>query len=361
VRGAKLKWHEPKEAEIEALLSLGDRRMSAALLEVYRHGGRFDAWAEHFSWQRWNEALVAVGIPKERHLRSKDLQETLPWDVIDASIEKRWLEIEWKKALKEMRTEDCKWGHCYACGVPGNGADTMLAQPLPQLPVFAPTDASVLREAQLEAGRGTAYTEKAKGAAYRQKATPDLQPLRERKTMGGAAAPVPESARTYRFTFEKLGDARYLSHRNVMDVLERAFRASNAPLRYTEGYNPHPRMSMGPALPLGQESQHELFDVDVLDAMSEEQVAAVNARLPRGVRIIASQELPKGARSLGATATEAVYRFVLPNGETVTERLRISGAGSTTPKRWLESTYGVAPEDQHDVRILREQTVVNAG
>jgi radical SAM-linked protein len=219
-------------------------------------------------------------------------------------------------------------------------------------------DAHAAREAQLEEGRGTAYTEKAKGAAYRQKSTPDLQPLRERKTMGGAAAPVPATARTYRFTFEKLGDARYLSHRNVMDVLERAFRAANAPLRYTEGYNPHPRMSMGPALPLGQESQHELFDVDVLDAMTAENVGAVNARLPRGVQITAWNELPKGTKSLGATATEAVYRFVLPNGETVTERLKLTGEGSMTPKRWLESTFGVPPEAQHGVRIVREQTLL---
>ena len=96
------------------------------------------------------------------------------------------------------------------------------------------------------------------------KATPDLLPLRERRRVGdGTAAPVPATARTYRFTFEKLGDARYLSHRNTMDVLERALRASGAPVRYTEGYNPHLSISMGPALPLGHESRHELFDVDV--------------------------------------------------------------------------------------------------
>jgi radical SAM family uncharacterized protein len=371
VKGAKLKWHEPKEAEIEALLSLGDRRMSAALLEHWKRGGCFDGWSEHFSWERWNDALDAARIPKERHLRAKDLTEPLPWDVIDASIKKRWLEIEWKKALKEMRTEDCKWGHCYACGVPGNGKDTVLADPLPALPVFggaaaapaapdgAPeTEAHAARAIQLEAGRGSAYTEKAKGAAYRERTTPDLLPLHERRTMGGAAAPLPETAHTVRFTFEKLGDARYLSHRTTMDVLERAFRAARVPLRYTEGYNPHPRMSMGPALPLGQESKHELFDVDVLDAIGEEHVEAVNARLPRGVRVTAWQQLAKGTRSLGASATEAVYRFVLPNGEAVTQRLALAGAGAMTPKKWLESTYGVPPEAQHGIRILREQTVV---
>src|ERR1019366_8256554 len=74
---------------------------------------------------------------------------------------------------------------------------------------------------------------------------------------------------------------------------ERALRASGAPVRYTEGYNPHLRMSMGPALPLGHESKHELFDVDVLDALTDAHVTAVNARLPEGLRITACAELPK--------------------------------------------------------------------
>ena len=353
VRGAKLKWHAPKEAEIEALLSLGDRRMSKALLEVWRRGGRFDGWSEHFSWERWNEALEAAGIPKQRHLRAKDLKETLPWDIVDAFIRKPFLVVEWKKALAEGETEDCKWGHCYACGVPGNGEDTVLARPLPagfsfegksHVPALAPSaDAP------------------ATAAAYRTKTIPDLPPLHERRRIGdGTAAPLPESARTYRVSFEKTGDARYLSHRNVMDLLERGFRASRAPVRYTEGYNPHLRLSMGPALPLGQESRHELFDIDTSDALTDGHLSVLNARLPEGVRVTGWTELPRGAPSLGKAATEAVYRFVLPDGETRVERLRIAGEGATTPKRFLESTYGLAPEDQHAIRVVREETVLTA-
>ncbi|MGZ6988704.1 MAG: TIGR03936 family radical SAM-associated protein, partial [Thermoanaerobaculia bacterium] len=307
VKGAKMTWHEPKEAEIEAMLSLGDRRMGRAILEVWKRGGRFDAWSEHFSWARWNEALEAAEVVKDRHLREKDLNETLPWDVVDAFIRKPFLIVEWKKALKEMRTDDCKWGHCYACGVPGDGDDTVLANPLPsgfgfgrdflegnrtdrgaeahpetreqvagasntstfeessvllpRLSAAAPAAAAYKQNLPLPS-LPSAYIEKAKGAAYRMKSTPDLPPLHERrKPGGGLAVPLAETARSYRFTFEKLGDARYLSHRNTMDVLERALRASGAPVRYTEGYNPHLRMSMGPALPLGHESTHELFDV----------------------------------------------------------------------------------------------------
>ncbi len=353
VKGAKLKWHAPKEAEIEALLSLGDRRMSKALVEVWKRGGRFDGWSEHFSWERWNEALAAAGIPKERHLRPKDLKETLPWDVVDAFIRKPFLVVEWKKALKEMETDDCKWGHCYACGVPGDGEDTVLASPLPGDLSFASLPA--LPSAPCPPAAAPA------AAAYKKHPLPDLPPLRERRRIGdGTALPLPSTARTYRVSFEKLRDARYLSHRNVMDLFERAFRAARAPIRYTEGYNPHIRMSMGPALPLGQESKHELFDVDTLDALSDEHLAAINARLPDGVRITVWSELSKGARSLGKAATEAVYRFVLPDGETRVERLRIAGDGATTPKRFLESTYGLAPEDQHNIRVVREETVLSA-
>jgi hypothetical protein len=237
------------------------------------------------------------------------------------------------------------------------------------LPVVAPSVASALpatgslSEAKSSSSLSlpSAYTEKAKGAAYRMKAVPDLLPLRERRRVGdGTAAPVAATARSYRFTFQKLGDARYLSHRNVMDVLERALRASGAPLRYSEGYNPHIRMSMGPALPLGHESKHELFDVDVLDALTDAHVAAVNARLPDGLRITATAELPKGARSLGRAATEAVYSFTLPNGETRTERLALAGAEATTPKRFLEKEFGVPPEGQHAVRVMRLETVLQS-
>ena len=143
-----------------------------------------------------------------------------------------------------------------------------------------------------------------------------------------------------------------------MDVLERAFRAAMVPVRYTEGFNPHMRMSMGPALPLGHESRHELFDLDLTDAMTPLLLEAVNSRLPAGVRVLGFEDLPRGARSLGQCATEAVYRFILPNGDERRERLRLAGEGAMTPKRFLESEYGLAPEDQHGIRVVREETVI---
>jgi len=129
-------------------------------------------------------------------------------------------------------------------------------------------------------------------------------------------------------------------------------------VRYSEGYNPHMRLSMGPALPLGQETLNDLFDLDTLDALTLEHLARVNARLPDGLRITSWEALPKGAPSLGKSAVAARYRFTLPNGEELVETLSLAGGDATTPKRFLESRFGVPPEAQHSVRVLREETLL---
>src|SRR5262245_48232950 len=131
VRGGRMKWHEPREAEIECVLSRGDRRMARVLHAAWKLGVKFDGWNEHFRHDLWMKAFEMEGIAKESYLREYATDEILAWDVLDVSITKRFLQIELIKAKKEWRTEDCKWGHCYACGVPGNGEDTVLAKGFP--------------------------------------------------------------------------------------------------------------------------------------------------------------------------------------------------------------------------------------
>ena len=196
------------------------------------------------------KAFEAEGIPKESYLRAYDLDEILPWDVLDVSIKKRWLQIELIKAKKEMRTEDCKWGHCYACGVPGQrrGHDA--------------------REG--DAGRRAAGLRRGDGARERSRRLPRRRQGRRVPPEGDAGAAVRGEARRRRATASsatasrspRTGDARFLSHRNTMDVLERAIRAAGLPARYSEGFNPHMKLSMGPALALGLESRHEVFDAE---------------------------------------------------------------------------------------------------
>src|SRR5262249_56638845 len=120
-----------------------------------------------------------------------------------------------------------------------------------------PQVAGVLPVVDQSSDAPAAYRDPAKGAAYRQKAMPELPSASRLASQGSQVF-------RHRITFSKTGDARFLSHRNTMDVLERAIRAAGLPARYSEGFNPHMRLSMGPALALGVESRHEVFDVDGL-------------------------------------------------------------------------------------------------
>jgi radical SAM family uncharacterized protein/radical SAM-linked protein len=376
VRGAKMKWHEPREAEIECVLSRGDRRVAKILHTAWLSGVKFDGWSEHFRYDLWNRAFESEGIPKSAYLRDYELDEILPWDVLDVSITKRFLKVELVKAKKEMRTEDCKWGHCYACGVPGNGEDTVLAASFGgTLPTLDPAVAT--------ADDPAAYRDVAKGAAYRQKAMPDLPSAARR-----SATPVHEVFR-HRVTFEKSGDARFLSHRNTMDVLERAIRAAGLPARYSEGFNPHMKLSMGPALPLGLESRHEVFDVEGTDRFTPDAAEAISAKLPPGlsvseVRPLSSQEpaLSKAVKSARylvrlvsaeqvGRASEAIsngWRDAVPalralaleaDGALTFEVNLDQSAGETsTPKKILEKLLSIPPEAQALLSVTREATVL---
>lgn len=379
VRGAKMKWHEPREAEIECVLSRGDRRAARVIHTAWRSGVRFDGWSEHFRYDLWQRAFEAEGIPAATYLRAYDLDEVLPWDVVDASITKRFLRVELVKAKKEMRTEDCKWGHCYACGVPGNGLDTVLAQ---SMPGSLPT----IDEAVSSATDPAAYRDVAKGAAYRQKPMPDL-PSAVRRSSGQTDRPV-----RHRVTFQKLGDARFLSHRNTMDAFERAIRASGLPARYSEGFNPHMKLSMGPALPLGLESRHEVFDVDGRVPFGPDAARAISEKLPPGLAVLDVRELTaadpalsKSVRSARYTvrldspehvsrASEAIangWRETVPalralsleeNGTVASMRFEVNldqSAGETsTPKKVLEALLAIAPDAQASLSVIREATVL---
>ncbi|MBC8645681.1 MAG: DUF2344 domain-containing protein, partial [Thermoanaerobaculia bacterium] len=377
VRGARMKWHEPREAEIECMLSRGDRRMGRVLHTAWRSGVRFDGWSEHFRYDLWNRAFETEGISKESYLRAYDEKETLPWDVLDVSIRKRFLQIELIKARKEMRTEDCKWGHCYACGVPGNGEDTVLASSM----------SGVLPTPENASGAGpAAYREVAKGAAYRSKAMPDL-PAAVRLRSG-----PPPIVHRHRVTFEKTGDARFLSHRNTMDVLERAIRAAGLPARYSEGFNPHMKISMGPALALGLESRQEVFDVEGTSPFGPDAAVRINEKLPTGLTLLSVRELLTGEAPLSKAVRAARYAVRLVGSEAV-GRAREAAANSwqqvvpalrqlsvetepegaslcfevnldqaegetSTPRKVLEALLGISPEAQASLRVTREATVL---
>ena len=113
---------------VEGLLSRGDRRVGAVIEQVWRDGGRFDGWTEHFSFARWVQAATTVGVDLAWYTtRERDGDEVLPWDHLDSGLDKQWLWDDWQDALSEFEQDDCRWTPCFDCGVCSNmGTDIQI-------------------------------------------------------------------------------------------------------------------------------------------------------------------------------------------------------------------------------------------
>jgi radical SAM family uncharacterized protein len=132
-RGVQLKWHDPRASVVEGLLSRGDRRLGAVIEHVWRHGGTFQEWSEHFRLELWQEALAAHDLDLDWYChRHRTEDEVLPWDHLSAGLHKDFLWQDWRDALEELGLEDCRWTPCYDCGAcTGYGIEHVVASATP--------------------------------------------------------------------------------------------------------------------------------------------------------------------------------------------------------------------------------------
>jgi hypothetical protein len=128
-RNIGMRYHDGKPSLIEGLLARGDRRVSGVIERVWRAGGRFDGWSEHFDYDRWTAAAAAELEPLGVSLdwfttRERDRDEILPWDHLDSGLERDWLWDDWQDALDGREQDDCRWTPCFDCGVcPATGTE----------------------------------------------------------------------------------------------------------------------------------------------------------------------------------------------------------------------------------------------
>ncbi|MFY9381591.1 MAG: TIGR03960 family B12-binding radical SAM protein [Eubacteriales bacterium] len=109
-------FHDSRISHIEAVLARGDRRLSAAILEAYRRGSCFDAWDEHFDYDRWLSVFADTGIDVAFYAnREFGEDEVLPWDIIDCGVKKEFLICERRRAYESKPSPNCREG-CLGCG-----------------------------------------------------------------------------------------------------------------------------------------------------------------------------------------------------------------------------------------------------
>jgi len=116
--GVHLSWQSPDVSLLEGVLSRGDRRLASVIQRAWELGAKFDAWSEHFSWERWHRAFEECGLDPGFYAgRERPLDETLPWSHIDTGISLDFLKREYERAKSGKETPSCTSGRCNACGL----------------------------------------------------------------------------------------------------------------------------------------------------------------------------------------------------------------------------------------------------
>ncbi|MDR3557116.1 MAG: TIGR03960 family B12-binding radical SAM protein [Syntrophobacteraceae bacterium] len=211
--GLRFKWNQAGSSVWEAVFARGDRRLAGAIKRAWELGARFDGWSDHFREDIWQKALEEKGLNTgfyARRPRGRD--EILPWDHLSAGVSRSFLWSEYEKAMAEEFTPDCRQGPCTVCGV----CDHDVISPV------------IHREFEPEAA--------------------------DRKVQAPVMAGGEQQEFLYRVIYSKLGNARFFGQLEIAAGLERALRRAGLPAAFSKGFNPHPKISFGEALPLGMET-----------------------------------------------------------------------------------------------------------
>ena len=116
-RKISLSWHDARSSFIEAVMAKGDRKVSAAIAAAWKNGAVLDGWDEGFKLENWTEAFDECGLdPAFYANRAADFNELMPWDMLDYGVSKKYLQNEYRRALKAQVTGSCHTG-CDACGI----------------------------------------------------------------------------------------------------------------------------------------------------------------------------------------------------------------------------------------------------
>jgi len=116
--GVKLSWQDPKTSLLEAAISRGDRRLGTVIYHAWKLGAKFDAWNEHFNYERWRCAFAESGLePTFYTQRERAFGERLPWAHIDPGVSTAFLRKEYRSAIEGKVTLDCRYDDCNSCGL----------------------------------------------------------------------------------------------------------------------------------------------------------------------------------------------------------------------------------------------------
>ena len=246
-KGCNLNYHNPLMSFMEGVFSRGDRKLLPLLIEAWKLGVRLDGWTEHFSFKTWEQAAANIDLDMDSYLVGYDLNDTLPWQHIDTGVTTDFLKAELQKSSTGTYTPDCRYHKCHKCGV----CDFETIHPI--------------------------VHNKKKFTEFDDTPHPTIDLPKELDDKRQAHF-------KYMVRYSRKGNICYLGHLEILQVVFRALRRAGIETNYSQGFNPSPKVSFGPALSVGTESLAEYFIMDLIEPLKD---------LPKAIQLL-SDNLPPG-------------------------------------------------------------------
>ncbi len=268
---ARVKYHDFRTSMLEGIVARGDSRVAMVIERAFKGGARFDGWDEHLVFDAWVQALGAEGVDLNTYPGPRQIDEPLPWDLVDPGVSREFLKEEWKRALAREPTLDCRFGACAGCGV----CDFEKVRPIT-----------------------------VQGEEMDLPSDIDEQPV---------AVQGMEVVR-FRFRYSKTGAMRFLGHQDLSRAFYRAFRRVGLKLVYSQGFHPHPKIRFSPPVPLGVESLAEFVEIDLMEAPDgpAEVLEALRRELPPGLAPRKVEQIPLNEPPISARIQQFTYQIRLP-------------------------------------------------
>lgn len=120
--------------------------------------------------------------------------------------------------------------------------------------------------------------------------------------------------------FTKQGNMKYISHLDIMRLFQRSLKRTHIKLQYSEGYSPHPKMSIAQPLSLGFTSTGEYIEFETQqDFLPEDVKERLNNAMPEGIKMVSCTVLENTRKAMGALITNAGYLIGADEPETADE------------------------------------------
>lgn len=112
----------------------------------------------------------------------------------------------------------------------------------------------------------------------------------------------------YLVKWSKQGSMRYISHLDIMRLFQRALKRKDIKLKYSEGYSPHPKMSIAQPLSLGYTSRGEYIEFETQEQYEAQDILdRLNSAMPEGIEMLSCSVLEKTKKAMGALITTGEY------------------------------------------------------